>query len=75
MKKKFDLVLFITVIVLILFGLVMIYSASSIWAEYKFHDAFKYVKQQSLFIAVGIVLMIIVSKIDYKYYQDRKSVV
>lgn len=75
MKKKFDLVLFITVIVLILFGLVMIYSASSIWAEYKFHDAFKYVKQQSLFIAVGIVLMIIVSKIDYKYYHKKTGLI
>ncbi len=75
MKKKFDLVLFITVIVLILFGLVMIYSASSIWAEYKFHDAFKYVKQQSLFIAVGIVLMVIVSKIDYKYYHKKTGLI
>jgi len=75
MKKKFDLVLFITVIVLILFGLVMIYSASSIWAEYKFHDAFKYVKQQSLFIVVGIVLMIIVSKIDYKYYHKKTGLI
>ena len=71
MKKKFDFLLFITVIVLVLFGIVMIYSSSSIWAEYKFDDAFKYVKQQSLFAIVGISLMIIISKIDYKYYHNR----
>ena len=47
MKKKFDVVLFVAVIILIIFGLVMIYSASSIWAEYKFNDSFHYVKQQS----------------------------
>ena len=45
MKKKYDIILFIAVIILITFGLIMIYSASSIWAEYKFNDSFKYVKQ------------------------------
>ena len=74
-KNKIDPVLFIAVIVLILFGLVMIYSASSIWAEYKFNDSFKYVKQQTLFIVIGIVLMIGVSKIDYiKYYKKTNLI-
>ena len=67
-KKKVDYLLFIAVITLILFGLIMIFSASSIWAEYKFNDSFKYVKQQGLFIIIGIILMHIVSKIDYKWY-------
>ena len=31
----------------------MIYSASNIWAEYKFHDSFHYVKQQALFTVAG----------------------
>jgi len=53
----------------------MIYSASSIWAEYKFGDAFKYVKAQSLFAIVGIVLMIIVSKIDYIEYFKRTNLI
>lgn len=75
MKKKFDFVLFIAVLTLIIFGLVMIYSASSIWAEYKFHDAFHYVKQQSLFIIVGIILVFIVSKIDYRDYYKKTNVI
>ena len=56
---------------LILFGLVMIYSSSYIWAEYKFNDAFKYVKQQGLFIIIGTFLMILISKIDYKIYEKK----
>ena len=72
-KKKFDLVLFIAVIILIAFGLIMIYSASSIWAEYKFNDSFKYVKQQGLFIIIGILLMIGISKIDYKLYYKKTN--
>ena len=34
---------------LIIFGIIMIYSSSNIWAKYKFDDSFKYVKQQILF--------------------------
>ena len=73
MKKKYDIILFIAVLVLILFGLVMIYSASSIWASYKFNDSFKYVKQQALFIIIGIILMNVISKIDYKYYYKKTN--
>ncbi len=53
----------------------MIYSASSIWAEYKFSDSFKYVKQQGLFIMVGIFLIAIVSKINYKIYYDKATTI
>jgi len=73
--KKSDKILWITSIALILFGLVMIYSASSIWAEYKFGDAFKYVKQQALFIIVGIPLMFTISKIDYTVYYKKTNLI
>ena len=38
--KKFDKILFISVILLSLFGLLMIYSSSNIWADYKFNVEF-----------------------------------
>lgn len=75
MNKKGDWLLFIAVIVIVLFGLLMIYSSSNIWAEYKYGDAFKYLKAQSLFIIVGIILMIILSKIFYKYYLDKANII
>ena len=67
-EKKFELTLFISVIIISLFGVIMIYSASSIWAEYKYKDAFKYLKNQGLFFIIGIFLMYFVSKINYKKY-------
>ena len=73
MKKNLGLYLFFTAIILILFGLIMIYSASSIWAMYKFSDSFKYVKQQGLFILVGIILVLIISKIDYRIYYKNAT--
>ena len=39
--KKIDKSLLITVIILSLFGLLMIYSSSNIWANYKFNDPYK----------------------------------
>ena len=75
MNKKFDYLLFIAVIILSLFGLVMIYSASSIWANYKFNDSFHYVKQQALFMVLGIGVMLFVSKIDYKIYYKKANVI
>ena len=75
MNKRYDLVLFITVLTIIIFGLLMIYSSSSVWALYKFGDAFKYVKQQSLFFVIGIILMNMVSKISYKNYLNKANIV
>ena len=75
MKKRYDIYLFISVIILAIFGLIMIYSASSIWAAYKFGDAFKYVKNQLLFIVVGTILMTTVSKIDYTLYYKKTNLI
>ena len=66
--RKMNVNLFITCIVLSLFGLIMIYSASYIWAEYKFNDPFKYVKNQGIFLIIGIFAMYFISKINYKIY-------
>lgn len=75
MKKRYDLLLFVTVTLLIGFGLLMIYSSSYIWADYKFNDAFKYVKMQSLFILVGYVLMFVIKKINYRIYYKKAGII
>lgn len=75
MSKKADKILLISVIILSLFGLLMIYSASSIWADYKFNDQFHYLKFQSIFFLIGLILMHIISKIDYKFYYQKSNVI
>ena len=71
--KKFNIPLFISITVLSLFGLLMVYSSSYIWAEYKYNDPYKYLKSQGLFLILGIITMLIVSKIDYKKYYKYSS--
>ena len=74
-KNKIDKFLFFMVLLIGIFGIIMIYSASSIWAEYKFHDAFKFVKAQGIFFLVGILLMNMLSKVDYHLYQKHANLI
>ena len=71
--QKFDTKLFIGVIIICLFGILMIYSASSIWSSYKFNDSLRFLKMQSLFFMIGLILMIIISKIDYNIYYKKAN--
>ena len=75
MPKKVDKVLLYSVIILTLFGIVMIYSASSIWAEYRFNDSLKFVKSQLLFFIIGIIIINILTKIDYKIYERKANLI
>lgn len=75
MKKVLDKPLVIMVIILSIFGVIMIYSASYIWAEYKFNNPFHFVTMQSIFLIVGIFLMIIISKIDYHLYYKYANII
>lgn len=75
MRKGFDRWLFLAVILIASFGIVMIYSASSIWAEYKFHDSFKFVKAQGVFFIIGIFIMLFLSKVDFKLYQKKANLI
>ena len=75
MHKKFDKVLLLSVICLIIFGIIMIYSASNIWANYKFNDSLHFVKQQTLFFIIGLVIIHFISKIDYKFYYNKSNLI
>ena len=75
MRKKLDIPLIITIFIICIYGIIMIYSASNIWAEYKFNDRFHYVLMQSMFFIIGITLMIVISKIPYTYYLKKSNLI
>ena len=74
-KKHIDYFLFVSVIIIGIFGIIMIYSASSIWAEFKYQDAFKYVKQQGLFFLVGIFVMLFCSRINLNFLKKKANLI
>lgn len=74
MKYKVNIVLLISVLIISIFGLIMITSSSMVWAEYKFDDPLKYFKHQALFLIISIILMVVVSKIDYRIYFEKANI-
>lgn len=73
LKIPLDKILKTIVIILASFGTIMIYSASSIWAEYKFGNEYRFFFSQVIFLAVGIAIMTILSKIDYRIYSKHAN--
>jgi len=53
----------------------MIYSSSYVWAEYKFNDPYKYLKTQSIFLIIGYIIMILVSKFPYQKYKSLSNII
>ena len=73
--KKIDYKLLLSVIIICLFGILMIYSSSSIWSEFKYNDSFRYLKLQSIFFIIGLFIMNFVSKIDYHFYYKKSNII
>lgn len=73
MKISIDKILKFLVLALATFGAIMIYSASSIWAEYKFGNEYKFLISQAIFLIAGFFIMTILSRIDYKIYDKHAS--
>lgn len=49
--------IFLIVAVLIAIGIIMIYSASAIYADSKLHDSLYYLKRHFVYLAVGLIMM------------------
>ena len=75
MKRRINIYILLSVIMLIIFGLIMIYSASNIWSEYKFNTPYKFVRNQGIFFIIGLILMYIISKINYNYYYKYSKII
>lgn len=59
--------------ILVLIGILVIYSASEVWADMKYGDSLYYVKRQSLFALVGLIGMYFISYLDMqRVVQYRK---
>ena len=65
-QGQFDFILFITVLVMLGFGLVMVLSASSPSALSEGRTSYAYVTTQAISAGIGIIAMLAISKIDYR---------
>ncbi|AKO93923.1 MULTISPECIES: stage V sporulation protein E [Priestia] len=64
-KTTPDFILIVLTLSLLTIGLIMVYSASAVWASYKFDDSFFFAKRQLLFAGLGVCAMFVIMNIDY----------
>mgnify|MGYP005809285377 FL=1 len=67
-RRFYNYSLLFTVIFVTVFGLIMIYSASSYTAQLMYGDAGYFMKRQALIAAGGFLVMIVISKINYHIF-------
>ena len=67
--KKMDIGMLVSIIILLCLGIIMLFSASSYYSLSTYGDSNFLLSKQLLFAAIGVVAMIVISKINYKSYK------
>ena len=68
-REPFDYGLLLCVLILVVFGLVVLYSTSAYNGRVKFADSAYYLKKQFFATSLGLMAMYVVSKIDYHKWE------
>jgi cell division protein FtsW len=66
--------LFAATVGLVLFGLVMVYSASAVIAQEENHNQFHYVIRQGVWVGIGLVVMFAMMQFDYHWLRNPRLV-
>lgn len=69
-KQQIDFTLLLTTGALVIFGLLMVYDASAIQGLKDFRDSLYYIRQQSLWVVVGVASLVLFSRFDYKKFKS-----
>jgi cell division protein FtsW len=71
MKKRnhIDLLILTVVLILMVIGLGVVYSASSTWAWERYRESSKLLEIHAIKVLVGILVMFVFTQIDYKLYK------
>jgi len=66
--RKTDYWIFVSVIMLIFMGVMMVYSSSAILANERYHDSYFFLKKEIVFALVAVGLMFTLMRVDYHLY-------
>jgi len=67
----YDKPLFITTLILIAFGLIMVFSSSAVQSNERYGHSFHFIINQSIGAAVGLVLILIIVSMRTAFYQNN----
>jgi cell division protein FtsW len=69
-RVRTDWILFLTIVATVCFGILMLYSASSVVAAYKYKSSFYFVEKQLLWAALALFFMMFIMKTDYRRFKS-----
>ena len=69
-RGNLDVTFLVLVLLILTFGLIMLFSASYAYAYYHENDSFYYIKRQLIFAAGGVIAMIVASHMDYRNWMN-----
>ncbi len=69
-KLKSDKLLFTATLLLVCISIVMVYSASAVIATERWQDPYRFLFKQAAWVLIGLSLMPIVMRIDYRSYRQ-----
>ena len=72
LRLKTDWILFVTVLLMVLFGMVIVYSASSIMARLdpRFNSSWHFVVRQMGWAVVSVIVMMTLKKTNYRKFNS-----
>ncbi len=69
LKLKTDWILFTTVVMMVFFGAVMVYSASSVMADLRYGNTYYFIERQVFWVVIGIGVLMLMKRTHYKSLQ------
>ncbi len=74
-KSHYDRVLLFSIFALVVGGIVMVYSSSSVVALTTYDDPAYFMKRQIVWAILGLALMAIAARVDHRVFQDKRVVI
>ncbi len=66
---KIDITFLSVVLILLTIGLVMLFSASYAYSLEYYDSSYRFISRQAVFAVVGVIAMLLISKIDYHFWR------
>ena len=66
--------LFFTTLLLVVAGLVMVFSASAVVAQERFHSPYTFVGKQAIWALAGVLTMMVLMHVDYSVYKSPRFI-
>lgn len=67
--ENYDFIILLMVLALTCFGIVMVYSASSVMAAKRYEDSFYFLTRQSIYALIGLCAMASAMMVDYHFWK------